>query len=86
MMMRPRFLIGDSRAERGPMIIRGVSEFKISSQIRWRSASVCLEWMRIISSLKVFLKISTSWEVRAISGTSRMVDWLFLRAALVSSR
>ena len=34
MMMRPRSLTGESRAERGPMIIFGVDEDKSCSQIR----------------------------------------------------
>ena len=35
-------------AERGPMTIWGVLEFRRVSQARWRSASVCLLWRRVI--------------------------------------
>ena len=36
--------------------------------------------------LKVFEKTWTSWEVRAISGTRRMVDFPFFRASAARAR
>lgn len=48
MMIRPRFFKGAKSAERGPIMIWGWSEVKMDSQARWRSASVCLEWRRVI--------------------------------------
>ena len=74
MMMRPRFFRGAKRAERGPMMIFGVLVLSKRSKVSRRAFSVCFEWIFTTFSPKVCSKICTSWEVRAISGTSRMVD------------
>ena len=60
MMMRPRFLSGAKRAERGPMTMWGESLSRIDSQIWWRSDSVCFECIKIIDLAKVVSKIWTS--------------------------
>ncbi len=66
--------------------MRGVGELRILSQIWWRSDSVWRECIRIMCPPKVDSKIETSWEVRAISGTRRMVDLSRCKALRAISR
>ncbi len=80
MMISPRLARGAKRAERGPITIRGSGFSRSLIQVWRRSARVWFEWMRTTRWPKVDSKILTSWLVRAISGTRRMVDFCSLRA------
>lgn len=57
------------------MIIRGSEASRMRSQVVRRSTRVWFEWMRTTRSPKVWVKILTNWLVRAISGTSKIVDF-----------
>jgi len=85
MMIRPKFLMGAKRAERGPMMTWGWLLVRMFSQRRWRVDCVCLEWRRVMLA-KWASKFWTSWLVRAISGTRRMTDCCFFRVWRVSCR